>query len=170
MNALKELPGIGNKTAQAIIDYRSANGPYRTVEDVYNAVPKDKKRIDKIIPHITVSGGSSTGIVEKPSTIVAPQNTGFEFQQMAAPTTVNTGNAPIAPAALPAPTAGNVVNINTASEAALAAMPGMDQKKAKAAIADRNANGPFQSCDDLTRVKGIGKKTVEKLLSVCTVE
>ena len=169
MNALKELPGIGNKTAQAIIDYRSANGPYRTVEDVYNAVPKDKKRIDKIIPHITVSGGSSTGIVEKPSTIVAPQNTGFEFQQMAAPTTVNTGNAPIAPAALPAPTAGNVVNINTASEAALAAMPGMDQKKAKAAIADRNANGPFKSCDDLDRVKGIGKKTVEKLLSVCSV-
>ena len=49
-------------------------------------------------------------------------------------------------------------------------MPGMNQNKAHAAIADRNANGPFRSCDELTRVKGIGKKTVEKLLSVCTVE
>ena len=69
-----------------------------------------------------------------------------------------------------APAPAGAININTASETALAAMPGMNQNKAKAAIADRNANGPFQSCDDLTRVKGIGKKTVEKLLSVCTVE
>ena len=172
LNALKELPGIGDRTAQAIIDYRMSNGPYRTIEEVYNAVPRDKKRIDKIMPHITVEGGSSTGIVEKPSSIAAPQNTTYGFQQPTAQI-VNTSNVPVAPAAPPSTendqAPKSVVNINTASEAELAAMPGMNLSKAKAAIADRIANGAFKSCEDIDRVRGIGPATVEKLLPACTV-
>ena len=177
LNALKELPGVGDKTAQAIIDYRTSNGPYRTIEDVYNAVPRDKKRIDKIMPHITVEGGSSTGIVEKPSSIAAPQNTAYGFQQTTAQT-VSTSNVPVVPKALPSTKTDQapetVVNINTASEAELAAMPGMNLSgmnlsRAKAAIADRNANGAFKSCEDIDRVRGIGPATVEKLLPACTV-
>jgi competence protein ComEA len=31
---LEELPGIGPKTAQAIVDYRSAHGPFRSLEEI----------------------------------------------------------------------------------------------------------------------------------------
>ena len=173
LKALKELPGVGDKTAQAILDYRAENGDFKTIEDVYNAT-KDKKRIDKIIPYITVEGGSSTGIVEQPQTqpdsvAAAPQNNGFDFQSSTSPAPSNMDAAPVAPAAQPGDSAGKV-NINVADEGTLAFMPGMDTRKAKAAVADREANGPFKSCSDIGRVKGIGKKTVEKIVPVCTVE
>ena len=63
-----------------------------------------------------------------------------------------------------------MININIASVEQLSAMPGMDMKKASAAMEYRNTNGSFASCKDLQKVKGIGVKTVEKLLSVCTVK
>ena len=55
------------------------------------------------------------------------------------------------------------VNVNTASAEEIAqALNGVGEAKAQAIIADREANGPFKSPEDLARVKGIGLKTVEK--------
>ena len=36
-------------------------------------------------------------------------------------------------------------------------------------VADREANGPFASAEELTRVNGIGEKTVEEILPYVTV-
>jgi competence protein ComEA len=36
LSDLDSLPGVGPSTAQAIIDYRVANGPYATVDDLLN--------------------------------------------------------------------------------------------------------------------------------------
>lgn len=55
-----------------------------------------------------------------------------------------------------------VVNINTATAAELTTLDGIGETKALAIVADRDANGPFESGDDLTRVRGIGDATVEK--------
>lgn len=38
----------------------------------------------------------------------------------------------------------------------------MGKAKAAAIVKDREANGKFTSVDDLDRVKGIGKATIEK--------
>ena len=54
-----------------------------------------------------------------------------------------------------------VVNINTATAAELTQLDGIGETKALAIIADRDANGPFESEGDLTRVRGIGDTTVE---------
>lgn len=55
------------------------------------------------------------------------------------------------------------VNINTGSaEAIAAALHGVGPKKAAAIIAYREANGQFESVDELVRVHGIGKVTLEK--------
>ena len=70
-------------------------------------------------------------------------------------------------AASGAPSA-NAVNINTASTAQLDTMPGIGPSKAAAIVADRDAKGPFSSCDDLTRVTGVGAKTVSNLRAMCT--
>ena len=54
------------------------------------------------------------------------------------------------------------VNVNTADATAIAAsLKGVGQSKAEAIVAYREKNGAFKSADELTKVKGIGEKTVE---------
>lgn len=62
------------------------------------------------------------------------------------------------------------VNINTASAAEMDSLPGIGPSKAAAIIAYRIQNGPFQSCDDLEQVYGIGSKTVAGLRNKCSTE
>lgn len=59
--------------------------------------------------------------------------------------------------------AGGLVNINQASAAELVTLSGIGEATAAKIIADREANGPFASVDDLTRVSGIGPKKLEAL-------
>jgi competence protein ComEA len=55
------------------------------------------------------------------------------------------------------------VNINTADAQSIAdSLNGVGLKKAEAIVAWRGSNGAFKSQDDLTNVRGIGVKTVEK--------
>ena len=61
------------------------------------------------------------------------------------------------------------VNINTASKKELDALPGIGEVLAQQIIDYRSANGPFSTVDELTKVKGIGEKTLEKLKPYATV-
>jgi len=59
--------------------------------------------------------------------------------------------------------AGTPVNINTADANALAqALDGVGLAKAQAIVAWREANGDFDSADQLTSVKGIGQSLVDR--------
>lgn len=63
---------------------------------------------------------------------------------------------------------GGPVNINSASVAELATLPGIGEVKAKA-IVEYRAAAPFKTVDDLKQVKGIGEKTLEVLRPRITV-
>jgi len=55
------------------------------------------------------------------------------------------------------------VNVNTADAKTISdALSGIGLKKAEAIVKYRTEKGLFKTADDLTNVKGIGKKTVEK--------
>ena len=55
------------------------------------------------------------------------------------------------------------VNINQASAEELAdSLAGIGASKAEAIVAYREANGPFQSVEDITAVKGVGPALLEK--------
>jgi competence protein ComEA len=52
---LEALPGIGEVTAQAIVDYRKEHGRFRTIEDLLKVRGIGKATFEKIKDYITVS-------------------------------------------------------------------------------------------------------------------
>lgn len=54
INELDKLPGIGDSTAQKIIDYRNENGKYNSIEDVKNVKGIGDSKFDKIKEFIIV--------------------------------------------------------------------------------------------------------------------
>ena len=56
---LVALPGIGPAKAQAIVDYRKAHGPFKTVEELKEVKGIGAKRFEKLKPDLAVSGPST---------------------------------------------------------------------------------------------------------------
>ena len=73
-------------------------------------------------------------------------------------------------ARVPSPWPSGTVDVNTAEEAALMALPGVGVKLAQAIIAERTANGAYRYPEDLLAVKGIGAKKLAALQSLLAFE
>ncbi|MNO40959.1 ComE operon protein 1 [compost metagenome] len=56
-----------------------------------------------------------------------------------------------------------LIHINSAGVDELQNIPGIGAKKAQAILDYRNQHGPFGSVNDLTKVKGIGDKMLQKM-------
>lgn len=54
INELDKLPGIGDSTAQKIIDYRNENGKFNSIEDIKNVKGIGDSKFDKIKEYIIV--------------------------------------------------------------------------------------------------------------------
>jgi len=61
------------------------------------------------------------------------------------------------------------VDLNTADAKSLEALDGIGPTKANAIVEYRKKNGGFKSVDELTKVDGIGDKTMDILRSQVTV-
>jgi len=71
--------------------------------------------------------------------------------------------SPISPAASGGGASAGPVNINTATAAELETLPGIGPKTADTIIEYREANGPFETIEDIMNVPGIGEGTFEKI-------
>lgn len=62
------------------------------------------------------------------------------------------------------------ININTAAVEELSKLPGLTIKQAQSIIDYREENGSFTLPEDILKVKGIGKKTYQKIAFYITTE
>ncbi|HSN45630.1 MAG TPA: helix-hairpin-helix domain-containing protein [Casimicrobiaceae bacterium] len=107
---LEALNGIGPVKAQAIIDYRKANGPFKSIDDVKNVKGVGDATFDKIRGDLSLSGATKL-----------PAGA-------AAPAKAEPAKAAAAPAAAPAPAKAEPAK---AAAAAPAAASAKDDKAAK---------------------------------------
>ncbi len=66
--------------------------------------------------------------------------------------------------------AGGNININTASQEELERLPRIGPAMAQRILTYRQTHGPFKNVDDLTNVKGIGPKTLDRLRDKVTLD
>lgn len=62
-----------------------------------------------------------------------------------------------------------VVDLNTADEQTLLALPGIGPARARAILAYRSAHGAFRSVSQLLHIKGIGRSLLRKLRPLVTL-
>ena len=142
---LEAVKGIGPVTAKKIID----NRPYTSLTDLKKA------------------GLSSKQITEFKSFLVAKPAPGAPAAATApeAKKTVEPAAARKGKEAKALPAAGTPVDLNTADQKALEALPGVGPTLAKRIMEAR----PFQSLDDLSKIKGMTKTKVAALKDKVTV-
>ena len=63
-----------------------------------------------------------------------------------------------------------VLDLNAATASDLEGLPGIGPKMAERIIRYRESRGPFRSVDELSNVRGIGTRTLEKLRPMIAVE
>ena len=146
---LETLPGIGPAKAAAILDYRTTAGPFTTVDQLDNVTGIGPATLENVRPFVCV--GEAGPAAEAPSSTASS----------------STASSSTASSSTASSSAG-AIDINTASAAQLEGLPGIGPSKSAAIIAERTENGPFSSCNDLTRVLGIGEATIAKLAATCT--
>ena len=145
---LESLPGIGPSKAAAIIAFRADHGSFSSLADLDQVPGIGPATLANISPLVTFAGKGQPAPAAQAS---AAQASGQAKTSYAA-----------------AASAG--VNVNTAASGALVTLPGIGPSKAAAIIADREANGPFASCGDLQRVRGIGPATVANIAARCATK
>src|SRR6476661_3949 len=74
-----------------------------------------------------------------------------------------------APAKAAAVTSASPVNLNTATQSQLEALPGIGAKAAERILEYRQKNGGFKKIEDLMNVRGVGEKSFLKLKPLISV-
>ncbi|QEG27176.1 ComE operon protein 1 [Gemmata obscuriglobus] len=163
---LVQVPGIGSKTAQSIVLHRQTHGPFRSVEELRNVRGIGAQTLEKVRHrfHTETIATDPLAPPEPPATIT---RTSFSSPLTSDPPPLpprpvaSTGAKKLQPGDPP-------IDVNTASPDELQRLPGVGPVMAHAIVTAR-ATKPFDSVNDLDRVKGIGAKTLDKLRPFVTV-
>ncbi len=145
---IARLPRIGMSLAKRIVADRTSRGPFRNFEDldrVSGVGPALRRSLENRVRFGAVrvaDGGLAPGASVRIS--------GAYAARLAAP-------------------AGQPVDLNSASEADLDALPGIGAARARAIVAYRREAGPFAAVSDLERVPGFSHNLAARLAPLLTV-
>ncbi|MFN4199962.1 MAG: ComEA family DNA-binding protein [Fervidobacterium gondwanense] len=148
LEELQTLPGIGPSKARAIIEYREKQ-QFSKIEDIMNVPGIGEKTFERLKDRIKVSTPDTQPVQNNNQALVA--NNVVNQQTNEFQTT-------------------RKIDINTAGIEELQKLPGIGPTKAQEIINYRTKNGPFRSIDEIMNVKGIGKKTFEKMKDMITIK
>ncbi|MDE6732937.1 MAG: helix-hairpin-helix domain-containing protein [Oscillospiraceae bacterium] len=137
---LCKIPGIGEVKAQAIIDYREANGGFYSIEEIKNVSGIGDKTFESIRDYIYVEYRERPGNNQNPEEPVQSESA---------------VNYP--------------VNLNTATLEELCTLPTIDEEKARAIIQFRIDHEGFNDIRELQNIDGLDIGTVYILRYIITV-
>ena len=147
---LAQVPGVGPKMAEAIGVHRQVHGPFKSVEELKNVRGVGPITFEKVRPHFRAGS--------LPAAPAGITSTSFSSPGFDPPTATKPASASVKKIQPGEPP----INVNTATLEELQRLPSVGPVTAQAIVASR-AIAPFQTVNELDKVKGIGPKTLEKL-------
>jgi competence ComEA-like helix-hairpin-helix protein len=158
---LLQVPGVGDKTADKILDYRSRQR-FRTVDDLTHVGGIKEATLEKLRRYFYVENDDDSDVAIASSTSPAEPTQPISLRDSSSgkassgkPTGKKSSNT-------------EIVDINTADDKKLQTLEGIGPAHAADILRER-AKAPFKSVDELTRVKGIKQATLEKIRARLTV-
>lgn len=146
---LDRLPKVGPALAARIVEWRQAHGPFRTLADLDSVPGVGPALLRDAAPHLALAP--------------APAARGERDSFQPAASVADWDRSPQKDVTHGPPAASSPVDVNTATAAELAALPGIGPALARRVVEWRAAHGPFRGVDALNDVPGIGPATVERL-------
>lgn len=147
---LLQLPGVGENLARRIERYRAEHHGFRDVDELRQVPGIGPKMLEKLCRFVYVEPAASDEESEPPMEPARPVT--MLAQKEKKPLLVRKLKA--------APT--ERIDVNHATTAELQRLPGIGPTLSQR-ILEARAKKPFQSIEDLRRVRGIGAKTLERL-------
>lgn len=141
---IARLPAIGMSLAKRIVARRSSTGPFGSLSDLEKVAGVGPALLDKL-----------RGLVR------------FSEAIREIPASVPRFASPGEPESYEA--VGKRLNVNSATETELRALPGIGPVRARALLAYRRDKGPFAAVSELRAVAGFTKALVRKLEGLVTV-
>ena len=143
---LMQIDGIGEKTAQKIIDYRTKAGGYKNIEQLLDVDSIGEKTLEKLKKYLYVLNSTDNS-----------SSTSDSDGKISKPTTEKSiVNYPL--------------DINFATYDKLMTLSGIGADKAKNIINHRQTKGYFYSIEEIMLVDGIGQKTFDGIKSKIIVD
>ena len=143
---LMQIDGIGEKTAQNIIDYREKIGGYQFVEQLLYVEGIGETKYNRWSPYLTVGGSDGTAVTSTNGTTTTSNST----------TTTTTAFS-------------GKFDLNTVTVEQLTTINGIGEKIAKSIVDYREDIGGFDSLEQLKDIEGIGDKRFLVLCEYLTV-
>ncbi|XP_069674848.1 endonuclease/exonuclease/phosphatase family domain-containing protein 1-like [Periplaneta americana] len=143
---LMTLPGITRSIAQNIVEYRQAIGRFKKVEDLALVSGIGAEKLDLIRPEICVSRRKNVSCASSRAQSLD-----------SLPSTESNNYGRLYLKGSPHVLQGRAVNVNTASVFELMTLHGLNQELAANIVGYREKKGPFNTLEDLLKVKGMNQ-------------
>lgn len=145
---LARLPRIGMALAKTIVADREARGPFASLEGLDRVSGVGPGLLGVIGPHVTFGGQTGGRLVGQGLLAPLPQS-------LASLSAGPAGRRYGGPSAL--------LDLNSATAAALDSLPGIGPARARAIVEFRTRHGSFSTVDDLGRVPGFGPAALARV-------